>query len=242
MKKITLIFAIFLIGLLNAQNTQLAIVSTLHKAHQTNTSYTYDHLEKAIKDFKPNVLIVEVRQEDMKLPKDSLAKYYPKEMYEFLYKDSSIKYYGMDWYGDDIIGQPTPHRYFERENSIKNAQKKMNNDEAIVKAFQVLKPIIKAKNELVSKSTLNEMMGRTYDSLNKVYYEQIEVILKDTPHYVVSEFYTKRDLRMSERISEIVKQNSGKRIIVLTGADHRSGITENIEKEFGNKIKLVKKL
>ena len=238
MKIIFTIFFACLQMITYAQITQIDIVSTLHKNHLQNPNYTYEDVKKYLEDEKPDIIALEIRAEDMNLSKEILAKRYPFEMYDNLYKISNVSYIGIDWYGDDIVGKPFPDNYFDNENSVKNVQMKMNKDADFSTKLSVLKPLTAKKFELVKKLNIHEMKNGMYDAINEVYYQQIELLCKNSPYEMVSKFYETRDLRLAENTSEIIEQNLGKKIIVLTGADHRIAMVKYLNSRFGQKIQI----
>lgn len=232
----------FTISYILFAQTQVVVVSTLHKNHLQNPNYTYEDVSKTIEKFNPDILAVEIRAEDLYLPKDTLVKRYPVEMHSNLFTNSKIQYFGIDWYGDDIVGKACPHDYFDHENSIKSIQIKMNQDEEFKQKLEVLKPLIQAKFDLVKNASMNEMMDGTYDLINEIYYKQIEILTQNTPYQKVAEFYTLRDLRIAQNTEKIILQNPNKKIMVLTGADHRVALVKYLNQNLNDKIKIINHL
>lgn len=74
----------------NTEKTELMILGTIHGMHKDNKYYSYDDVFSIIDSFRPDVIGVEIREEDILQPREYLEKYYPYEMIEakFRYGDS----------------------------------------------------------------------------------------------------------------------------------------------------------
>lgn len=227
-----------------AQNskTEVLILSTLHKNHINNPNYTYEHLDSIVHSFNADVLAVEIRPEDLNQHKDYISKYYPLEMHKYLHTDSNKKYYGFDWFGEDIKGKLLSDDYFNNVNVMRVLQKKLSQDEIVKKQLTVLNPVKEEISKLVKNASPNEMINGTYDLLSNVYYNQMKIVLENTPYYGIYEFSLKRDQEIAKNICEIIRENPNKRILVLLGADHRAFTINYLESQTDIKYMMVNNL
>jgi hypothetical protein len=213
--------------------TEVIICSSIHGLHKTNTNYSYENLFNYINDFNPDIIGIEIRQEDIDSTSTYLKKYYPFEMYQILEQNGSKIIFGVDWLGTDIEGKPIPNNYFS-ELDVIQLSNKANADSVFQKSLSLLNEVAEMKDEIASNSSIVKLNNGKYDSLNASYYEMLGSLYRDTPYSIISEFYTNRDTKITERIIEIIDKNRGKRLIFIVGADHRSRAVESFKKRFKN--------
>ncbi|MET3732454.1 hypothetical protein [Moheibacter stercoris] len=219
--------------------TEVLVLSTLHKGHLSNPNYPYETISQIIQNFDPDVLGVEIRAEDLKLDKDYLSKFYPLEMYQYLFQTDSISYYGFDWLGEEIEGIPMPENFFPEISSIIKLRKQLAENQEVQAKLSILSHVSNEKNNLAKISSPQEMIDGRYDVLNRVYYKQMMDLMADTELKGIPEFYLKRDQKIAENILRIIQANSGKKFLFLMGADHRSFTVDYLEEQLGDQIELV---
>lgn len=225
-------------GMAQEKKSEVLIISTIHGAHNTNPSYSYDSLFVFIEKYNPDVIAVEIRKEDIDSSISYLKSNYPYEMYECIKKYPSKDVLGFDWLGDDIQGKAIPDNYWKDISAIKKLQHKLNKDSTLLQKLSVLDIIKVEKNKLALNASLPELNDGRYDLINHIYYEQLKALLQDTEYITLSDFYKKRDEHIANNILEIIKHNHGKRMIFLIGADHRDYTLKKVSKELGDTILL----
>jgi hypothetical protein len=55
----------------------------------------------------------------------------------------------------------------------------------------------------------------------------------------LAHFYARRDREIAERLNKVVRENPGRRIIFLTGADHRGFAEARLREALGSQIEIV---
>lgn len=226
----------FLSGIAQSGKSEILIITTIHGAHKINPNYTYDSLFAFIEKYNPEIVGVEVRNEDMDSSVSYLKANYPYEMYDCISRFSLKKVVGFDWLGDDLAGRAIPTNYWKESSDIKRLQQKLSADSAMLKRLSVLDIIKKEKNKLALTASLQELNDGRYDLINRIYYEQLELLLKETEFIVLSDFYKKRDEMIARNIIELIKNNFGKKMIFLLGADHRDYTLRKVSEEFKDHI------
>lgn len=216
--------------------SQVIIISTIHGAHKVNPNYSYDSLYVFIEKFNPDIIGVEIRKEDIDSSASYLKNNYPFEMYECITKYSSKKIFGFDWLGDDIAGKAIPENYWKEKSIIKKLQQKLSNDSILQQKLSILGIIQEEKKKLVLNASLTELNDGRYDLINRIYYEQLNLLLRKTEFEPLSDFYKKRDEMIAENILEIIKNNEGKKMIFLIGADHRDNTLKKLSEELEQTI------
>lgn len=231
---LTLVILSFISGMSQHPHSDVLIISTIHRAHDLNPNYTYDSLFQFIEKFDPDIIGIEIRREDIDSPETYLKANYPFEMYECITRFPSKQVFGIDWLGDDLEGRTIPENYWKEKSKIKSLQRKLSADSTMQKRLSVLDIISKEKTRLVLNSTLLELNDGRYDLLNHIYYEQLTLLLKDTEYSLLTDFYKKRDEKIAQNILDIIKNNPGKKMIFLVGADHRDHALKSVSQELAH--------
>jgi hypothetical protein len=243
MKKTIIVLFSFLLyplvsGVSQEKISEVVIISTIHGAHKTNPNYSYDSLFKFIEKFNPDIIGVEIRKEDIDSSFAYLERNYPYEMYECIKKYPLINVLGFDWLGTELQGKAIPKNYWEDISAIKKLQKKLYTDSTTLQKLHILDIINKERNILALNASLFELNDGRYDLINHIYYEQLKALLQDTEYIALSDFYQQRDEHIAQNILEIIKNNKGKRMIFLIGADHRDYTLKKVSIDMGNQILL----
>lgn len=229
-------------GMAQAIKSEVLIISTIHGAHKVNPNYPYDSLFAFIEKYNPDIIGVELRKEDIDSSASYLKNNYPYEMYECITKYSSKKVFGFDWLGDDISGKAIPENYWKEKSTIKKLQQKLSSDSILLQKLSITDIIQEEKKKITLNASLAELNDGRYDLINHIYYEQLKLLLKHTEFKYLSDFYKKRDEMIAENILEIIKNNNGKKMIFLIGADHRGYTLKKVSEELEGTILLSKLL
>lgn len=234
---ILLFISFFIVNITNAQTTsEVLLLSSLHKNHVTNLNYSYDSITQIIQRFKPDIFAVEIRPSDISRPKEYLARFYPLEMHDHLFKNDKITYHGFDWLGEEIGEAELSEKYFSEILPVIQLQKKMNADSVIKEKLKILDIISKEKFQIIKSATPQQMIDGKYDLINKIYYQQMAFLLKGTEYEGIYDFYERRDFNIAENIKNIIEKNPSKRILIIMGADHRSYTHDYLNKHIKDKI------
>lgn len=238
MKKLITILqiAVFMVSCSNP-STEVTICSVIHGAHKTNPNYSYDDLFAYVVRQNPDVIGVEIRPEDMQFHDSVLANYYPYEMREIAKRLPNRTVVGFDWLGAAIEGQPIYPTYFQ-EMEVIRLEKQLGEDSVMNTALSALDEVRNAKIEIVLNGSLIELNDGMYDSLNTIYYDQMSAIFENTPYTALTDFYVERDRQIANNMIEIIREHPGKRLLFLTGGDHRSYAVRAIQEAFGSEVEL----
>lgn len=228
-----LLFLMLVMYSCSKPNTEVVICSSIHGLHKENSNYTYEDLYDFVDTYDPDLIGVEIREQDIDSTRNYLKKFYPLEMYEIISKYNSKTILGVDWLGSSIEKKTIPDNYFETLDIIK-LQKLSNKDSLFQISLEELEKLSNLKNEIASSSSIYELNSGRYDSLNTIYYHKLESLYKDTPYHKVADFYRDRDIYITNRIIEIISNNRNKKMIFIVGADHRSRAIEAFKNKFSN--------
>lgn len=242
MKRIYILTSIFLfsffVGIAQEKKSEVLIIATIHGAHQSNANFSYDSLFNFIEKLNPEIIGVEIRKEDVDSSAGYLKSFYPYEMYQPITKYPSKKVLGFDWLGNEIAGAAIPKDYWKEKSAIKKIQRKLAEDSLALKKLEVLNIIKNEKDHLALTATLRELNDGRYDLINRIYYAQLKMLLHNTEYKILPDFYAERDRKIAENIEKIIRDNRGKKMIFLMGADHRDYVLRKVSEEFGDSILL----
>lgn len=226
----------FISGMAQTIKSEVLIISTIHGAHKVNPNYSYDSLFAFIEKYDPDIIGVEIRKEDIDSSASYLKSSYPYEMYACITRYFSKKVLGFDWLGDEIAGKAIPENYWKERSIIKKLQQKLSGDSIIQQKLSITDIIQEEKKKLALNASLAELNDGRYDLINLIYYEQLKLLLNHTEYKPLSDFYEKRDEMIAENILEIIKNNNGKKMIFLLGADHRGYTLNKVSEELQGTI------
>lgn len=219
-----------------AQKTTLLLLPTVHTAHKTNPKYSFANVFKIIENFKPDIIAVEIRPEDMDMDTTYLKLFYQPEMIMVKNAFPGIPKYGIDDQGKDQWGKHLSVD-FKKDTTTDLAKsgaisRKMNRDTAITNAMKRLGlPAMAAKrNQLLGSASANELLDGSYDAITNAYFTGLQSLVANTPYAGFPAFTSYRDQKLSSNIQDIVQKNPGKRIVVLSGANHHNWYVINMKK------------
>jgi len=115
---------------LHAAPTQVLVVPSLHGLHAHSSGYDFDKLYTLVADFKPAVVGVEIRPEDIQADAAYLKRNYPPEMIALRDKYAG-RVIGFDWLGSEIAGRPIPADWWTHGSKIKALERKLDADPAM---------------------------------------------------------------------------------------------------------------
>lgn len=219
-----------------SNKTEVMVLGTLHGFHKINKLYSFDDVFSIVENFKPDVIGVEIREEDMSQPREYLNKAYPYEMIEakFKYADK-CKLYGFDWLWEDIEGKLIPEKYFETLE-VKILEKEFETSQEFKRIKALLDVIDNYRLEVFSNCKAQDCNNDKYDLISEIYYSQLESGLKDTRFEPMCKAYASRDSHIDNNMIKIINENKGKRIIFLTGLDHRHNALKSIKQYFNDEV------
>lgn len=218
------------------QATEVCIISTIHQAHKVNPNYSYDSLFTFVEAFRPDLIGVEIRQEDLDSSITYLSRNYPFEMYTTLQKFPATIVVGFDWLGDELDGRAIPENFWKEESVVKRLQFQLAADTLFRRELALLDIIQAEKEKLILEASLADLNDGRYDLINRVYYRQLAFLFQNSKYEALSEFYKKRDALIARNIIEIIKKHAGRKMIFLLGAYHRDFTIKKVSESFKGNI------
>lgn len=223
-----LLVLLFFIAITENLSAQVYLIPTIHGLHKTNQHYNYDSLKQSVKSFKPDLILVEIRDEDLKFDSAYLASNYPFEMrmMQAWFPHKEVR--GFDWLGNDIEGKKIPVDYWKTIAPIKRWEKELNADSNYMKRLAGCDQFTELRMNILVSGSLNQILGSNDRQLTLEYYKCMNEILKGTIHERILQFYDLRNQKMLDNIKRIINENKNKKIVILTGDDHFAYLDEKI--------------
>ena len=224
--------------------TQVMLLATLHNFHRTNPNYTYKDVYEIIRKYNPDILGVEIRPEDIDQDTTYLKQMYPLEMRQITVLFPDEKVFGVDWYGEEAAGKLLPADAFKGGNQqltrIKQLERELNTDTTLTPQRKLIGVLAQQFATLAKTSTPAELNNSgQYDLTADLFYKQMDTMLQGTPYEDYIKFNRQRDVEIGKNIAALIRQNPGRKLIFILGANHRFAAEKTIKESFGDNAQLV---
>lgn len=198
----------------------IKIIGTIHGFHLKNKNYTLEHLNEFIENFSPDIIGIEVRDEDMLETNEYLKSHYPPEMiYVKELFENRVKILGFDYRGEKLKNKKIEFWNKYNQDIINEKDKRCS---------QILAKKRLIFTEYFTKYTL----AQCQELLNKQnIIEELEKITKEIDYNkdnLYLNFSLERDNRILENIKKIIRENPNKKILILTGFTHLYDIKKRL--------------
>jgi tetratricopeptide (TPR) repeat protein len=204
----------FCLAALPVEPTRVLVVATIHGNHESNANYSYQDLVNILAAYAPDAVCVEIRPEDFR------KKSYLKEMMmaTIFGLDRGLKVYPVDWWGS---GDDRTRRSAYMKTPEFKAKKK--EEERLVAENKVMREFNKKYGSLEKLWNANTLgyeflNGEEYNRYIAEMYGVSMTVYGDGP---MNLSYRTRNDKMMAMIRKAMDENPGRRITVLTGAEHK---------------------
>lgn len=200
----------------------IKIIGTIHGFHLKNRNYTFQHLNEFIENFSPDIIGIEVREEDMLETNQYLKNHYPPEMiYVKEFFEKRLKIVGFDYRGEELKNKKIEFWNKYNQQIINSKDKKCSQ-------------ILARKRLIFTEYFTNYSLVQCQELLNKEnIIEELEEITKEissNKDNLYLNFSLERDNKILENIKKIINENPYKRILILTGFTHLYDIKKRLFK------------
>lgn len=195
-------------------STKVLVVGTIHGNHDANPNYTYQDLLNIMTTYQPDAICVEI-------PESYFRKrsYLKEMMLATMYGiNHSIKVYPIDWWapGDDRAKYNEYIKTEEYKIKEKEYYELEKADSTMQNFYSKYESLQKVWNG--NQKSYTFFNGNEYNNyISEMYAINIKVF-GDGP---MNLSYETRNKKMLEFIDAAIADNKGKKIIVLTGAEHK---------------------
>jgi hypothetical protein len=154
----------------------------------------------------------------------------------------SGRVFGFDWLGDAITGQPIPKNYWQTL-TVKKLERELDKEQALMaRRPPKLDELQSQQQALLHSATVESLMDGLYGQLTRAIDQQQQLWLGKTRYQAILDFNQRRDEKIAENIVRVMNARSGGTLVVVTGADHRTFIVENLERAFAGSIRIHQSL
>jgi hypothetical protein len=192
------------------------VVGTIHQRHETNENYTYADIVRILSTYDPDLICVEIRPEDFrKVP------YLKEMMLATIWGLSHGKAVApIDWWDDTqnarevrdkLAKQP---EYVEKEKQL---ERLLAADE-IVKGYEKRYGPADKENAWPKNLGYQFWNGQDYNEYYAESYRLSMQVYGDSPFNL---YYQTRNTRMMDLIRNAIGDHHSRRVIVLTGSEHK---------------------
>lgn len=216
-----------------SDSTKVLVIGTIHGNHETSKNYSYQDLYNILITFHPDAICVEI-------PPDYFRKvsYLKEMMMAAIYgTENSIKVYPIDWWpsGDSRASR----KEYEKTEEYKIKEKQYDELE---KSSIIMQNFNKKYGSLDSlwkenKEGYRFFNGDEYNDYIREMYAINIAVFGDGP---MNLSYITRNDKMLELINNAVAENKNKRIVILTGAEHKHYFDIELSKRTDLKLVALK--
>jgi hypothetical protein len=200
---------------------KIYVLGTIHLNHDKNPNYGYDELIAAIEVFKPEVIGVEIRPQDMQEDNGYLTKYYPPEMVQVkaLY-EAKLPIYGFDWRGQSIEKERI-ERWLTDVPNLKTLMGKYEDIALLIKQRKILM-------EPFYKTCTLEQCQKEYNSHKEALDsidEKLNSLLMRYGNSELIQYNQDRENHIGVNVAKIINNHANQRIMIVTGIEHKLHVT-----------------
>lgn len=206
--------------LAKGKKTTALTLATIHNGHGVS-KYSYGDIVNILNTYKPDLICVEIRPQDFRQ-----ATYLREMMLATAYGDvNKIPVVPMDWWDE----KNNDRSIRDSLSKIDVYARKIKELDSLEQHNEILTQFIKKYGESVYKNNNLDMYfwnGKEYNDLNRENYRLSISVFGDSPfnlHCIT------RNANMITNIKAGVKKYNAKRVIILTGAEHKSFIDDSLK-------------
>jgi hypothetical protein len=194
----------------NTEKADVFVIGGIHQDHESALIYTYERMGEIYRKLHPDLLCVEVLH---KYIEDGSFKGMPFDFSKFmvpLARKDGIPIFGIDWW-DEVKG-----------NQWMQLQQKIASDQSLVPEVKLLGGIFQLLNDYFKTRDFREIHSQAMTNLWASRKELLFSIVQQHPEYrPIMDFELERNEQMTKNILRVVREHSGKRVIIAVGIDHK---------------------
>ena len=210
-----MIFALLLIFSIQCGNrkSRILVIGTIHGSHDKNNNYSDNHIIQILASYDPDVICVEIRPEEFR------KTMYLKEMvtaaiYGFIHEK---KVYPIDWWDDKNNARVERNEYMKSSEY----QNKKTLEKELLKKSTIIEKFSKKYGEWKDYSEREGYLFFNGKEYNDYIEETYKISMEVYGDHSMNLYNQTRNQKMLNLILKAIAENKGKKMIVLTGAEHK---------------------
>lgn len=240
MKNIIFLAALGIFSCSLQKETEIMVIGTIHQAHGYNSDYTFYDLMDMLETYNPDVICVEIP------PSYFRKKPYLKEMTAAAVygMEKGKKVYPIDWWNETINARAERKAFMQTEEY---KEKKLKEDTLLKenlliqdfeKKYGSLENLFSAKKQNGTEKAQVKYGWEFFngEEFSSYIRESYRISIETYGDSCINLYSDKRNAKMIELIEKAASENRGKRIAVLTGAEHKYAFDDAFRKQKGIKL------
>lgn len=194
--------------------TQVLVIGTIHGDHQNNPNYSYRDIINILDKYNPDAICVEIPASYFR-KRSYLTEMMLASIYGF---ENGKEVYPIDWWTEtDARGELAKYKTTEDYRIKTNIADSLTESNAIMQNF------IRKYGDIDNVWRENKMGYEFFngEEYNDYICQMYTIAINVYGDGCVNLYSEQRNAKMMEMIDEAIEKNKGKRIIVLTGAEHK---------------------
>lgn len=204
--------------------TEVLVLGTLHNAHKSNKNYSYQDILNILGTYDADAICVEIPESFFR-ERPYLLEMTMASIYGF---ENNKNVYPIDWWNVEKNARKEREEYVKTDEYKKKEieEERRKQDDSIIQSFE---------KEYGSLERLFNENNKDYYFYNgkefNDYIRQSYGISIDVYGYSCINLYaSERNEKMMDLIKNAILENKGKRIIILTGAEHKYYFDDSLSK------------
>lgn len=197
----------------------ILVLGTIHNFH-ANSKYSYNDVSDILSTYKPDLICVEIRPEDFRV-----KPYLTEMMLATAFGDiGKIPVVPVDWWDE----KNNDRLIADSLSRVDKYMRLLNINDSLTKANELMNAFNKKYGENIYRNNdlgIDFWNGQDYSNCVRESYKISLSVFGDSPfnlHYIT------RNRQMLNLIKEGIQKHNGKRIIVLTGCEHKSFLEDSL--------------
>jgi len=206
------------------KKTEVLVLGTIHQSHLMNPNYTLKDVISIMDSYQPEVICVEIRPKDFRkknyLPEMTLASIYGIS--------NEIPVYPIDRWTKGVREERrkyTKTKEFATKNKLEDSLRKAN---------ETIQNFVEKYGTWADYSKSSGYKWYNSPVFNEYVDEESKISMKVYGDHCMNLHYQSRNDSMVNNIYDAIEKNRGKKIMVLTGAEHK----HYFDRALGNKTNI----
>ena len=207
---------------------RVMVIPSVHRLLNTNPNYSYTKLYDLVAAFHPDIVGIEIRQEDLGRPEPYLQSNYPREMIDLFHRYRD-RVFGFDWLGDELSGircrmTGGQDKAASSNSNAPGPRRRRHRTAGWSSSRMISKRSPIAATPLESTASPEALANGPYDEITADYYKTVAALTRDTPYALLPTWYASRDRHLADNVTAQIRLHPGCRIAIVTGADHHGPV------------------
>ncbi|GAA4883632.1 hypothetical protein [Ferrimonas pelagia] len=211
-------------------STEVLVLGTIEELHNFNPQYRYHQLFQLIASFRPDVIGLGIRPEDLGQPLSYLQQHYSEAMVK-LALQYAPRAVGLDWLDPVLEGVLIPDDYHERRQAYwLLMEEEYDSPELMALQQELLQMRLTQPPEV--------LMGAEFQILQLAERFRLDSLRRHSRFEYLATHQHRRDRHILVNSLQLIKSAPGRRVVLVVGLDEYSTLLRGLQR-FGQDIELL---